>query len=304
MEQEAITFISEQCGYLFWIPLLPLLGFLANGLGWILARERWPRPVVNLIAVGSVAVSFVLSAAAFLGLRGLPEGHYYVFELSRKVLENNSEILKPIYWISAGGLDLSFKLVFDRLSAVMCLVVTGVGGLIHLYSTGYMAHDKSFARYFAYLNLFTFAMLTLVMGGNLVLMFVGWEGVGLCSYLLIGFWFEDDEKASAGKKAFIVNRIGDFGFLIGIFILFLFMKTLDFYGMQDWLTAGNHRDLLKDPGYGACPWPPSSGWPCSWGPAASRRRSRSSSGCPTPWPARPRSPPSSTPRPWSPPAST
>src|SRR5262249_23238809 len=128
------------------------------------------------------------------------------------------DVLWP--WITSGSLQVNFALRLDALSATMILVVTGVGFLIHVYSAGYMAHDEDVARYFAYLNLFTTAMLLLVLGANLLVLFLGWEGVGLCSYLLIGFWYTDDEKASAGKKAFIVNRIGDAGFLLGLFLLF------------------------------------------------------------------------------------
>lgn len=216
-------FISKMSGTDQWmlalIPLLPLLGFLINGFGWLIARDKWPRAIVNIVAVGVVALSFALSVNFFMFLRSHPETY-----LACTLFE----------WIKVDIVSAPFSLVFDRLSAVMCLIVTGVGGLIHLYSTGYMAHDKAFARYFAYLNLFTFNMLTLVMAKNIVLMFVGWEGVGLCSYLLIGFWYEDNEKASAGKKAFIVNRIGDFGFLVGIFTIFwvtrhLGRPSLDFY---------------------------------------------------------------------------
>ncbi len=220
---------GQAAAYIALIPLLPFLGFLANGMGWIILRDKWPRMLVNVIAVSVVFISFALSVMAFLDLKALEEGAYLFVE--------------PFKWIEAGGVDAPIKLVFDRLSAVMCLVVTGVGGLIHLYSTGYMSHDKSFARYFAYLNLFTFAMMLLVMGGNIVIMFVGWEGVGLCSYLLIGFWYEDPEKASAGKKAFVVNRIGDFGFLVGIFTIFWLMGTMDFAAMRDWVIA--HPEVMS-----------------------------------------------------------
>ena len=217
--------------WLGWIPLLPLLGFLFNGLGWIVLRERLSRPVVNLVAVGVVFGSFALSLNAFLYLLNLPPGDSLGFT--------------AFSWIKAGDFTANFGLLFDRLSCVMCLVVTGVGGLIHLYSVGYMGHDRAYARYFSYLNLFTFAMLTLVMADNLALMFVGWEGVGLCSYLLIGFWYEDPEKASAGKKAFIVNRIGDFGFLIGIFTIVWLMGTVDFNQMRAWVASPDHRFLLQ-----------------------------------------------------------
>ena len=229
--EPAVAHTLHVISWLGWIPLLPLLGFLFNGLGWILFRERLTRPVVNLVAVGVVFGSFALSLNAFLSLLHLPPGDYLGLTLGS--------------WIRAGDFNANFGILFDRLSCVMCLVVTGVGGLIHLYSVGYMGHDKAFARYFSYLNLFTFAMLTLVMADNLVLMFVGWEGVGLCSYLLIGFWYEDPEKASAGKKAFIVNRIGDFGFLVGIFTIVWLMGTVDFHQMQDWLLNPDHRFLIE-----------------------------------------------------------
>jgi len=220
MEAEFLNFAPVTYYGLALIPLLPLAGFLFNGLGWVVFRDRWPRALVNGVAVGVVAGSFAISVKAFLMLKSSPEEIYLYVKL--------------FDWIQAGSINAPFELVFDRLSAVMCLIVTGVGGLIHLYSVGYMGHDKAFARYFAYLNLFTFAMLLLVMGKNIVLMFVGWEGVGLCSYLLIGFWYEDDANATAGKKAFVVNRIGDFGFLIAIFTILyitgrLGKPSLDFY---------------------------------------------------------------------------
>lgn len=135
-------------------------------------------------------------------------------------------------WISVGWLNVDFVFRFDHLSAVMCLVVTGVGSLIHLYSTAYMAEDESRPRFFSYLNLFMFSMLVLVLAGNLLVLFVGWEGVGLCSYLLIGFWFKNSSYAAAGRKAFVVNRIGDAGFLIGVFLLLLHAGTIDFLQLK------------------------------------------------------------------------
>ncbi|MCS6925847.1 MAG: NADH-quinone oxidoreductase subunit L [Candidatus Binatia bacterium] len=185
--------------YLRFIVLFPLLGVLFN----IFAGPRVGRRAINLVSPGVVLLSFFFSFAALLQL---PPG---------------GALVDTVYtWITAGRLQVDFALRVDPLSATMILIVTGVGFLIHVYSTGYMAHDEDVARYFAYLNLFTASMLLLVLGDNLLLLFVGWEGVGLCSYLLIGFWYTDDEKASAGKKAFIVNRIGDAGFLLGIFLLF------------------------------------------------------------------------------------
>jgi NADH:ubiquinone oxidoreductase subunit 5 (subunit L)/multisubunit Na+/H+ antiporter MnhA subunit len=133
-------------------------------------------------------------------------------------------------WANIGGSAFEVSFYFDRLSAVMVLIVTGVGSLIHVYSIGYMKDDTSYARYFSYLNLFLFFMLLLVLGRSLLVLFVGWEGVGLASYLLIGFWFEDPDKARAGKKAFITNRIGDAGFLLGMFVLYQALGTLDMDG--------------------------------------------------------------------------
>ncbi len=228
--EHAVHIVSVTRAYLLWIPLLPFLGFLFNGIGWILLREKFPRAVVNWVSCLTVAGSFLFSVWGFFELMALPVGSY----LHQQAFD----------WVVVGDLSAPFGLVLDRLSAVMCLVVTCVGGLIHLYSTGYMGHDPAFARYFSYLNLFTFAMLMLVMASNIVLMFVGWEGVGLCSYLLIGFWYEDEEKAIAGQKAFIVNRIGDFGFLIGIFTLFLFTGQLDFYGMRAWMAEPQNAEFL------------------------------------------------------------
>jgi NADH-quinone oxidoreductase subunit L len=200
MEQSHVVLQAVHAvSYLRFIVLFPLLGVLFN----IFVGPRLGRKAVNLVAPGVVFLSFIFSFAAFLQLP--PEG----------------ALVDTVYtWITAGTLQVEVALRVDPLSATMILIVTGVGFLIHLYSTGYMAHDEDVARYFAYLNLFTAAMLLLVLGENLLLLFVGWEGVGLCSYLLIGFWYTDEEKASAGKKAFIVNRIGDAGFLLGILLLF------------------------------------------------------------------------------------
>ncbi len=185
-----------------WIVLVPLLGAALNGL----LNRRLSKQISGLLACGAVGVSFVMSVLVFLRLTGMePE--------SRLVQDTLGT------WMHLGAFRVDLTFAMDQLGAVMALVVTGVGFLIHIYSLGYMAHDDGFQRYFAYLNLFIFAMMTLVLGGNLIMLFVGWEGVGLCSYLLIGFWFNEDANASAGKKAFIVNRIGDFGFLIGMFLM-------------------------------------------------------------------------------------
>lgn len=196
---------------LWLIPLFPLVGSLINGL-W---RRHLSERSVGVIACGAVALSFLCSLLAFLALFGLPPG-------SRLV-----EVV--VYqWVTSGDFQAAMGFLLDPLSAVMILVVTGVGLLIHLYSLGYMHGDEGFQRYFAYLNLFVFAMLLLVLGNNFLLMFLGWEGVGLCSYLLIGFWFTRQAAADAGKKAFIVNRIGDFGFIIGVFLIFVSLGTIQF----------------------------------------------------------------------------
>ena len=167
----------------------------------------------------------------------------------------------------------------------MCLFVTGVGMLIHLYSIGYMHGDPKFSKFFLYLNLFVFSMLMLVLGDNLLVTFLGWEGVGACSYLLIGFWFSDEANASAGKKAFVINRIGDWGFLVAMFLLFATVGSLDYLDIFEAFEAGEVAAVDRDRHRPAA---------CSSAPAASRPRSRCSSGCPTPWPARRRSRPSST----------
>ena len=188
-----------EVSYLRWIVLLPLAGFLLFAVRGDYIRRR----TISRLACMAVLGSFALSLKAFSDL-----------------MAAGPLVDRAYTWISVPGLSIDVGLVFDRLAAVMCMVVTGVGFLIHVYSTGYMSHDKGHARYFAYLNLFMAAMLLLVLAGDLVLMFVGWEGVGLCSYLLIGFWYTDTDKATAGRKAFIVNRIGDAAFILGALVLY------------------------------------------------------------------------------------
>jgi len=175
-------------------------------------REKGPNEkLVSFVGCAAPIAAFVVAVALFLRMRGHSDT---VFEQTL------------FTWIGAGPVHVDFSYMVDALSMVMVLVVTGVGSLIHIYSIGYMHGDRGFARYFSYLNLFMFAMLTLVMAKNLLLLFVGWEGVGLCSYLLIGFWYQDMFKAAAGKKAFVVNRIGDFGFLLGMFLIFVATSRL------------------------------------------------------------------------------
>ncbi|MBV9302245.1 MAG: NADH-quinone oxidoreductase subunit L [Acidobacteriaceae bacterium] len=193
---------------LWLIPFFPLLGFLLNGL----FGKRLPRAAINAIGVGSVALSFV----------------YVVFVLSKLYPLHPAYSEHYFTWIQSGFLHIGFDLFVDRLTAVMLLVVTGIGLLIHIYAVGYMAHEGGYYRFFSYFNLFVFFMLILVLASNLLVMFVGWEGVGLCSYLLIGFYFLEGFAGNAANKAFIVNRIGDFGFSLGIFLTVLVFKTLDF----------------------------------------------------------------------------
>ena len=215
---------------LYWIPLFPLLGALLSLLfGKMIMRglgDRIGREVVHLIAIAAVAFScfFTFSLVGEVLLPG-----YYCQLSESATCTSNPRIIDEVYtWILSGETRVGFDLMLDRLSGVMCMVITGIGLLIHIFSVGYMAKDPDYHRYFAYLNLFMAAMLVLVLGKSLVLLFVGWEGVGLCSYLLIGFWFTDDAKATAGRKAFIVNRIGDFGVILGMLIIYTVVGSLDF----------------------------------------------------------------------------
>jgi NADH-quinone oxidoreductase subunit L len=196
---------------LWIIPLLPLLGSAINGL----FGKNWSNKIVNSVAVGSTGLSFACALEAVREFSQLPP--------------DQIPFVKQFFtWITAGTFRAGFDLQVDQLTVVMLLVVTGVGWLIHIYSTGYMAHEGGYYRFFSYLNLFMFFMLILVLAANYALLFVGWEGVGLCSYLLIGFYFLKKSAVDAGKKAFIVNRIGDFGFMLGMFLLFKTFGTLDF----------------------------------------------------------------------------
>jgi NADH-quinone oxidoreductase subunit L len=200
---------------LWLIPVLPLAGFALNGL----FGRKISKSVTNVIAVGSVFLAFlwVLKTLNALG-----------------VFSGGEEALKDPYieryftWIQSGVLNISVDFAVDRLTAVMLMIVTGIGTLIHIYAVGYMSHEGGYYRFFAYLNLFMFFMLVLVLGGNYLLLFVGWEGVGLCSYLLIGFYFLEKFATDAGNKAFIVNRCGDFGFALAVFLIAIHFGSLDF----------------------------------------------------------------------------
>jgi NADH-quinone oxidoreductase subunit L len=231
--------------YMWLLPLLPLLGFIINGLLSLLpvyhagpsdpsadgahghhladagandahaddhadhhapAAHRYAS-IVSIVGPAVLALSFALAAAIFFAMTGVHDMH-------------DPFVRSYFSWIPAGDMQLDAAFQLDQLSMIMVLVITGVGTLIHLFSVGYMKEDPGYPRYFAYLNLFVFFMLVLVLGASFPVMFVGWEGVGLCSYLLIGYWFTEKENADAGKKAFIVNRIGDFGFLVAMMLIF------------------------------------------------------------------------------------
>jgi len=199
--------------YLWLIPILPLLGFLANGL----LGRRVPKAFINTVAIGSVLLSFLWVVKTLLGLGAIETKyieHYYT-------------------WIQSGMLNISVDFAVDRLTAIMLLVVTGVGTLIHIYAVGYMEHEEGYYRFFAFLNLFMFFMLVLVLAQNYLLLFVGWEGVGLCSYLLVGFYIAEQYATTAGNKAMIVNRIGDFGFSLAIFLIVKHFGSLDFTKVFD-----------------------------------------------------------------------
>jgi len=205
--------------YLWLIPLLPLAGFVINGLG----RNTLPKSIIGAIASLMVLLSFALSVGAFLQIKS-----------------TGAPINVTLFdWVKVGDLQIPFAFLVDQLSAIMLLIITGIGFLIHLYSIGYMSHDEGFGKFFAYLNLFVFFMLLLVLGSNYVIMFIGWEGVGLCSYLLIGFWYGNAAYADAAKKAFVMNRIGDLGFLIGVFVI---MKT---FGSIEYATVFAHAANMK-----------------------------------------------------------
>jgi len=206
---------------LVWlVPLFPLIGFLITGLGRNMLGKS-----AGWIASLAILASFVVSLLVF-------------FEVK------SSGVAGPVLvhlfdFIHIGSMQIPFAFQVDALSSIFLLIITGIGFLIHLYSISYMSHDDGFAKFFSYLNLFVFSMLLLVLGANYLIMFIGWEGVGLCSYLLIGFWYKNIDYTKAAQKAFVMNRIGDLGFLIGIFLLFSKLGTLDFTTLQTAFATGN-----------------------------------------------------------------
>ncbi|WP_448701734.1 NADH-quinone oxidoreductase subunit L [Mucilaginibacter sp. AW1-3] len=212
--------------YIWLIPVLPLIGFLINGVG----RNALSKGLIGVIGSAVVLASFGISVAAFM-----------------QVSKTGGFTVNLFDWIKVGNLDIQFSFLVDQLSSIMLLIITGVGFLIHVYSVGYMHDDAGFGKFFSYLNLFVFFMLLLVLGSNYVVMFIGWEGVGLCSYLLIGFWYSNGEYADAAKKAFVMNRIGDLGFLIGIFVIFNAFGSVafaDVFHKAESLHSGNTTVLL------------------------------------------------------------
>src|SRR5436305_6822039 len=206
-------------GLLWLIPILPFAGAAINGL-----LGKWfPKSVVTAVALGAPLASLVIALGCLWEYShgSFPNGVYE----------------QTLYAWTAGDLNIPVAFLLDHLSAVMLFIVTFVGFLIHVYSVGYMGHEEGYRRYFAYLNLFMSAMLMLVLGNNYLVMFVGWEGVGLCSYLLIGFYYDQPFPPYAGKKAFIVNRIGDFAFLVGMFALFANFGTLNYHDLFTTIAA-------------------------------------------------------------------
>src|SRR5574343_1143675 len=194
------------------VPLLPLIGFLINGL----FGKYIPKALTGWIATLAVSGAFGASLYLFNGIGAESKLSIDIFN-----------------WIAFGNFSINFGFLIDPLTVTMLLVVTGIGSLIHLYSVGYMHDDEGFTRFFTYLNLFIFFMLLLIMGSNYLMMFIGWEGVGLCSYLLIGFWFKNNAYNNAAKKAFVMNRIGDLGFLLGMFFMLFYFGSLDFGVVAD-----------------------------------------------------------------------
>jgi NADH-quinone oxidoreductase subunit L len=207
------------------ILLFPLVGFLLNGVLvplFLKGFNKTPAALAGTIGSAAILGSFVCAVMAFFNLG-----------------ENNALVISLFNWLDMPGLQIGMNLKIDHLSMIMALVVSGVGFLIHVYSIGYMSHDHGVGRFFAYLNLFCFSMMLLILADDLPILFFGWEGVGLCSYLLIGFWYTDIIKASHGKKAFLVNRVGDLGFLLGMFLIYGMFKTLSITEIKDVLAQGN-----------------------------------------------------------------
>ncbi|HEY3446084.1 MAG TPA: NADH-quinone oxidoreductase subunit L [Myxococcales bacterium] len=241
---EAVQLVNQTANWLWLIPLFPLIGFTVNALAGHWLQKTFGKKVNHLIAIGAMVASWLVALFSFIGM---------------VQVEPSQRLFHQVLWTLAnpgGGFKVDFAFALDPLSMMMVMIITTIGTLIHVYSMGYMEDEKAYWRFFAYLNLFVFAMLLLVMGDGFAVMFFGWEGVGLASYLLIAFWYEDVEKAKAGMKAFVVNRIGDFGFLVGMFTLFWALSgtwghvpgaypTLNFAELREQFTTGGVGDGLK-----------------------------------------------------------
>jgi NADH-quinone oxidoreductase subunit L len=239
---------THSVSFLWLIPLFPLIGAFINATMGVRLQRKFGKGLVHSIGIGAMALSFAVAVVAFLKLLGLDDEHRFL-----------QDTLWNVFTAGKVKVDLAFAL--DPLSMMMTLIITFIGTLIHVFSTGYMADEPSYWRFFAYLNLFVFSMLLLVMGDNFVLMFFGWEGVGLCSYLLISFWYTDPAKAAAGMKAFVANRFGDFGFILGLFLLFwalggAWSKSADGQTRytEDIVQIANHTEnAMEELGHGPIP---------------------------------------------------
>ena len=267
-----------------WIVLAPLIGALVAGLfGRVIGRAGAHR-----VTIAAVAVSTALSAFAYYDV----------------VVAGNPGFDGTVYtWGVVGDLEIPVGFLIDELSVTMMVVVTFVSLMVHVYTIGYMRDDPGYQRFFSYISLFTFAMLMLVTSNNFMQLFFGWEAVGVVSYLLIGFWFDRESAIRANLKAFLVNRVGDFGFLLGIACLFTYFGSLH-YDAVFAAAPGLRGTTMAAPGAANGRCSPSPASACSSGRWANPRSSRCTSGCRIRWRVRPRSPPSSTPPPWSPPASS
>src|SRR3954453_19321314 len=206
------------------IPALPLAGFLII----LVAGRKLGEPKAGYLATAMIGAAFLVTVGVFIDLLSMSS-------------EDRAHVVKVFTWLPVDTLHVDLAFLVDPLSITMCLFVTGVGALIHLYSIGYMHGDPKFSKFFLYLNLFAFSMLMLVLGNNLVVTFLGWEGVGACSYFLIAFWFTSEANASAGKKAFVTNRVGDWGFMLAMFLAFSSVGTLTYF-------ANGHNVGLLDEG--------------------------------------------------------
>ncbi|MCU0317239.1 MAG: hypothetical protein MUC92_11670, partial [Fimbriimonadaceae bacterium] len=222
--------MEAQFSTIWWVFALPLFGFLFQCLAGKIVIDnlgaKVGKPIVGAIACAPIFIAFLLAVDITFRLAQLPT-------------ESRTIILTLFDWISVMNLSIPFEFRVDPLSMTMVLIITGIGAFIHMYATGYMAEERDYSRFFTYLNLFIACMLVLVLGNNLVLLFIGWEGVGVCSYLLIGFWYKDLNNSRAANKAFIVNRIGDYGLTLGMFlIIFMIAGQKDMLGIEDprWLS--------------------------------------------------------------------